>query len=78
VGHYVIIGGCVFSPVLYAWYKWLDKAFPGNSGKVVMKKVCKYPDPVGSRDFPSDSVRILNRQGIGHIAQIYSAFAIVQ
>ncbi len=51
MGHYVIIGGCVFSPVLYAWYKWLDKAFPGNSGKVVMKKVCKYPDPVGSRGF---------------------------
>ncbi len=66
----MIIGGCVFSPVLYAWYKWLDKAFPGNSGKVVMKKVCKYPGPVGSRGFSfgfgpdpcySDLERVLGR-----------------
>jgi hypothetical protein len=38
VGHYVVIGGCVFSPVLYSWYKWLDKAFPGTTSRVVMKK----------------------------------------
>jgi hypothetical protein len=39
VARYTFVGSFVLSPVLYAWYKWLDTRFPAKTGKVVFKKV---------------------------------------
>ena len=36
---YTVLGGGVFSPVLYFWYKWLDTRFPGAHTATVVKKV---------------------------------------
>lgn len=33
------MGTCVYSPYLYAWYKWLDNKYVGTSMKIVAKKV---------------------------------------
>jgi len=39
VGHYTLLGGGVFAPVLHFWYKWLDRVLPGTSGRILIKKV---------------------------------------
>ena len=39
VGRYIFVGGFVFSPVLTAWYRWLDGRMPGTGAKTVAKKV---------------------------------------
>ena len=37
--HYSMVGGCVFSPTLHYWYRWLDRVVPGVGGGAVVKKV---------------------------------------
>jgi len=39
VARYMTLGGMVFCPVLHAWYKWLDKVWPGTSKVAVAQKV---------------------------------------
>jgi len=39
VARYATLGGLVFCPVLHAWYKWLDKVWPGTTKLVVAQKV---------------------------------------
>jgi hypothetical protein len=39
VQRYLFIGTCVYSPVFYAWYKWLDSRFRGKAVKVVVTKI---------------------------------------
>ena len=36
---YTAVGGTVFSPILFYWYSWLDKVYPGVQLKTVLKKV---------------------------------------
>ena len=35
VGHYTILGGGVFAPVLHFWYRWLDRVLPGQTSRNV-------------------------------------------
>ena len=39
VARYMTLGGFVFCPVLHAWYKWLDKVWPGTAKVAVAQKV---------------------------------------
>jgi len=39
VARYATLGGLVFCPVLHAWYKWLDKVWPGSTKLVIAQKV---------------------------------------
>jgi len=39
VGRYVTLGGLVFCPALHAWYKWLDRVWPGTAKLVIAQKV---------------------------------------
>eukprot|EP00090_Calanus_glacialis_P031677 TRINITY_DN52663_c0_g1_i1.p1 TRINITY_DN52663_c0_g1~~TRINITY_DN52663_c0_g1_i1.p1 ORF type:complete len:255 (-),score=63.81 TRINITY_DN52663_c0_g1_i1:208-972(-) len=39
VARYMTLGGMVFCPVLLAWYKWLDKVWPGTGKLAVAQKV---------------------------------------
>lgn len=39
VARYMTLGGMVFCPVLHAWYKWLDKVWPGTGKVAVAQKV---------------------------------------
>ena len=36
---YSVVGGCVFSPTLHYWYRWLDRVVPGAGGGAVVRKV---------------------------------------
>lgn len=39
IGRYAVLGTCVFPPILYSWYKWLDAKFVGTAPKIVLKKL---------------------------------------
>ena len=39
VKRYTFLGTCVYPPVFYAWYKWLDATFRGNATRIVGAKV---------------------------------------
>lgn len=39
LGRYAIMGTFVYSPILYNWYKWLDKTFPGTAKRIVLRKL---------------------------------------
>merc|ERR1711990_1306742 len=40
VGHYTVLGGGVFGPVVHAWYRWLDRLLPGTAGRIIFRKLC--------------------------------------
>jgi Mpv17-like protein len=33
------MGTLIYSPILYNWYKWLDKTFPGTTKKIIIRKL---------------------------------------
>merc|ERR1719391_694652 len=39
VGHYTLLGGGVFGPVIHFWYRWLDRVLPGTAARTIAKKV---------------------------------------
>ncbi|KAH8360863.1 hypothetical protein KR084_009536, partial [Drosophila pseudotakahashii] len=39
IGRYAVMGTAVYAPTLYFWYKWLDRAFPGTTKVVIVKKL---------------------------------------
>lgn len=39
VARYASLGGLVFCPLLHAWYKWLDRVWPGTAKIVIAQKV---------------------------------------
>lgn len=39
LGRYAIMGTFIYSPILYNWYKWLDRAFPGTTKKIILRKL---------------------------------------
>ena len=39
VKRYAVLGTCVYPPVFYAWYKWLDATFKGSAVRIVGAKV---------------------------------------
>lgn len=39
IGRYAIIGTFVNSPILFYWYKWLDKTFTGTTRKIIVRKL---------------------------------------
>ena len=39
VKRYLVLGTCVYPPVFYAWYKWLDATFKGSAARIVGAKV---------------------------------------
>lgn len=39
IGRYAVMGGLVYSPTLYTWYKWLDRTFPGTAKSIIVKKL---------------------------------------
>lgn len=39
LGRYAIMGTFIYAPILYNWYKWLDRTFPGTAKRIVVKKV---------------------------------------
>ena len=39
VKRYIVLGTCVYPPVFYAWYKWLDATFKGSAVRIVGAKV---------------------------------------
>lgn len=39
LGRYAIMGTFVYSPILYNWYKWLDKTFPGTAKRIIVRKL---------------------------------------
>ncbi|KAL3275781.1 hypothetical protein HHI36_020526 [Cryptolaemus montrouzieri] len=39
IGRYTIYGVTVAGPLLFVWYKWLDKKFAGNSVRIITKKL---------------------------------------
>ena len=39
VKRYIVLGTCVYPPVFYAWYKWLDATFRGSAVRIVGAKV---------------------------------------
>ncbi|XP_017841344.1 mpv17-like protein isoform X1 [Drosophila busckii] len=39
VGRYAVMGTAIYAPTLYAWYKWLDRTFPGTLKLTIAKKL---------------------------------------
>jgi len=39
VARYSALGGLVFSPAMFYWYRWLDKILPGQAKATLIKKV---------------------------------------
>ncbi|SPP89764.1 mpv17-like protein isoform X1 [Drosophila guanche] len=39
IGRYAVMGTAVYAPTLYAWYKWLDKTFPGTTKAIIFRKL---------------------------------------
>ncbi|KXJ71302.1 hypothetical protein RP20_CCG020894 [Aedes albopictus] len=39
LGRYAIMGTFVYSPILYNWYKWLDRTFPGTAKRIIVRKL---------------------------------------
>ncbi|XP_055630141.1 mpv17-like protein [Toxorhynchites rutilus septentrionalis] len=39
LGRYAIMGTFIYSPILYNWYKWLDKTFPGTARRIIVRKL---------------------------------------
>ncbi|EDV52104.1 mpv17-like protein isoform X1 [Drosophila erecta] len=39
IGRYAVMGTAVYAPTLYLWYKWLDRAFPGTTKVIIVKKL---------------------------------------
>ncbi len=39
VKRYVFLGTCVYPPVFYVWYKWLDARFKGSAARIVCTKI---------------------------------------
>lgn len=39
LGRYAVMGTFVYSPILYNWYKWLDRKLPGATKMIVVKKL---------------------------------------
>ncbi|KAJ6647104.1 Mpv17-like protein [Pseudolycoriella hygida] len=36
---YAVMGTFAYSPILYNWYKWLDRTLPGTSKVIIVKKL---------------------------------------
>ncbi|XP_037033515.1 mpv17-like protein [Bradysia coprophila] len=36
---YAAMGTLAYSPILYNWYKWLDRTFPGTNKAIIVKKL---------------------------------------
>ncbi|KAH8270032.1 hypothetical protein KR018_002785 [Drosophila ironensis] len=39
IGRYAVMGTAAYAPSLYLWYKWLDRAFPGTTKTIIVKKL---------------------------------------
>lgn len=39
LGRYAVMGTLVYSPILFNWYKWLDRTFPGTTKKIIIRKL---------------------------------------
>ncbi|XP_070501123.1 mpv17-like protein [Chironomus tepperi] len=39
LARYGIMGTLIYSPILYNWYKWLDRSFPGTAKKTILRKL---------------------------------------
>ncbi|CAO1422951.1 unnamed protein product [Diamesa serratosioi] len=36
---YAAMGTLVYSPILFNWYRWLDKTFPGTTKRIIFRKL---------------------------------------
>lgn len=39
LGRYAVMGTLIYSPILFNWYKWLDRTFPGTTKKIILRKL---------------------------------------
>lgn len=39
LGRYAVMGTLIYSPILFNWYKWLDRTFPGTTKKIIVRKL---------------------------------------
>ncbi|XP_059622840.1 mpv17-like protein [Phlebotomus argentipes] len=39
LGRYTVMGTAIYSPILYAWYKWLDRKYVGTTLKILVPKL---------------------------------------
>jgi Mpv17-like protein len=39
LARYAVMGTFVYSPILFNWYKWLDRTFPGTTRKIIVRKL---------------------------------------
>ncbi|GAB0099571.1 mpv17-like protein [Sergentomyia squamirostris] len=39
LGRYAVMGTFIYSPILYGWYKWLDKRYVGTALKILLPKL---------------------------------------
>lgn len=39
IGRYAVMGTLIYSPILYNWYKWLDRSFPGTTKRIIVRKL---------------------------------------
>lgn len=39
LARYAAMGTLVYSPILFNWYKWLDRTFPGTAGRIIVRKL---------------------------------------
>uniref|UniRef100_A0A1L8D9B9 Putative conserved plasma membrane protein n=1 Tax=Nyssomyia neivai TaxID=330878 RepID=A0A1L8D9B9_9DIPT len=39
LGRYSIMGTCIISPIMFAWYKWLDKKYVGTAVRILAPKL---------------------------------------
>ncbi|XP_055692260.1 mpv17-like protein [Lutzomyia longipalpis] len=39
LGRYAVMGTCIYSPIMYAWYKWLDRKYVGTALRILAPKL---------------------------------------
>ncbi|XP_077285875.1 mpv17-like protein [Arctopsyche grandis] len=39
VGRYAVMGTTLYAPILFTWYRWLDKKYVGTTAKIIVKKL---------------------------------------
>lgn len=39
LARYAVMGTLIYSPILYNWYKWLDRTFPGTTKRIIVRKL---------------------------------------